>query len=600
MHFCQLAISQCNTTVNVFPYNEGFENNNGNWFVSAASVNSDWAWGTPAKSVITGAANGSKCWITGGLTGNFYNNGEESYLQSPCFDIAALQNPVISFNIFWETETKYDGAGFQYSLDSGKTWANLGSNADEQACPSSNWFNDPDIRYLSTGAGWTGNIQQGSGSGKWVNAMHDLSVAKGSTNVIFRFSFGAGTVNNNYNGFAVDDIFIGEKPANTVDFAYTCQENNIVNFNGVVSGCPNGFLWNFGDSATGADNTSNTQNPSHTFSSPGIFTVQFTTDSITVAKQIVVLNVEIKATDVSCNGAANGYASAIATGGIGYSYSWNTTPEQTTATINNLAPGDYIVTVASSGACTVSQSVTIAQPSLIQPGIIVTNEICGDKEGAITSNTIGGIPPYKYLWSDNETTSSINNLLAGTYSLTITDVNKCVSDTGNILVKDSMTPIYLFLGNDTSFCPGQQLILNAGTFSDYLWQDNTTNQTYTVTKTGEYIVQVTDTAGCSATDSIQVTVDCSDIFFPTAFTPNNDGRNDLFGAAGNVASARNYSFNVYNRWGQLIFHSTNPYQKWDGRINGVATQSDTFTWYASYSINTNPMQLRKGTVVLIR
>ncbi|RYY66090.1 MAG: hypothetical protein EOO13_16285, partial [Chitinophagaceae bacterium] len=67
----------CTGSINSFPYNEGFETSDGNWLPGGMA--SDWAWGSPTKSVITGAGGGNRCWITGGLTGSSYNAGENSW-----------------------------------------------------------------------------------------------------------------------------------------------------------------------------------------------------------------------------------------------------------------------------------------------------------------------------------------------------------------------------------------------------------------------------------------------------------------------------------------------------------------------------------------
>src|SRR2546430_1055366 len=82
----QHAVAQCSSQVFTFPYHEDFESTDGNWIPSGTL--SDWAWGTPSKPVITGAASGQKCWIAGGLTGSHYNDGESSFIQSPCFDFS--------------------------------------------------------------------------------------------------------------------------------------------------------------------------------------------------------------------------------------------------------------------------------------------------------------------------------------------------------------------------------------------------------------------------------------------------------------------------------------------------------------------------------
>ncbi|HNL82110.1 MAG TPA: gliding motility-associated C-terminal domain-containing protein, partial [Chitinophagaceae bacterium] len=168
-------------------------------------------------------------------------------------------------------------------------------------------------------------------------------------------------------------------------------------------------------------------------------------------------------------------------------------------------------------------------------------------------------------------------------------------------IKDSINNINLNLGNDTSFCTGSQLILNAGTgFANYVWQNASTNATFTATQTGNYFVIVTDKDGCTKTDTIKINVDCSDIYFPTAFTPNSDGLNDTFGALGNLFSLTSYQFYVYGRWGQLIFYTNNAFEKWDGKQNGNNLDSGTYIWFATYSINNKPLLFKKGTVIMIR
>ena len=100
--------AQCTVTVNKFPYNENFETSNGNWVTGGSAT--DWEWGTPAKKVINAAGSGTKCWITGGLNKPAYNDNENAWLKSPCFNFSALKDPYITFKVFWETSWKDDGA----------------------------------------------------------------------------------------------------------------------------------------------------------------------------------------------------------------------------------------------------------------------------------------------------------------------------------------------------------------------------------------------------------------------------------------------------------------------------------------------------------
>jgi hypothetical protein len=219
--------AQCGSPISSFPYNEGFEASDGGW--TPGGTGSDWAWGTPSKLVINTAGSGINCWIAGGLTGNSYTNGEASWLQSPCFDFTSLQYPLIDFKVFWETEQQFDGASLQYSIDNGNSWSTVGSANDPVNCLNQAWYNQSPVTYLSplttNRQGWSGNVQAtsgscrgGNGSGSWVTARHTMPYLAGQSSVIFRFIFGAGTICNNYSGFAIDDIKIQEAPPNDADF----------------------------------------------------------------------------------------------------------------------------------------------------------------------------------------------------------------------------------------------------------------------------------------------------------------------------------------------------------------------------------------------
>lgn len=299
--------------------------------VGFGGTGSDWAWGIPSKPVIQTAGSGSRCWIVGGLTGSSYTNGEASWLQSPCFNFTNLRFPYLSMKIFWEMERQFDGASFQYSIDDGATWITLGSANETANCLNTNWFNFGPITYLSplttTRDGWSGNIQPasgscraGNGSNGWVIATHSIIQLAGEPSVIFRFIFGAGTICNNYDGFAVDDIYIGEAPPNNAAFTYSCTNGNTVNFTNTSALCPDSFNWSFGDIASGTNNSSTSENPTHTFSGSGVYTVTLTVAgpgnaSSTISKDITILGLTtsiIKEADCQTN--TGGSASVTITG----------------------------------------------------------------------------------------------------------------------------------------------------------------------------------------------------------------------------------------------------------------------------------------------
>ncbi len=174
--------------INTFPHLQTFETDDGGWY--AYGQNSSWAWGTPGKTKINKAANGTKAWTTG-LTGP-YNNLETSYLESPCYDLSGLaSDPMISFSMAHEIETNYDKAWLEVTGD-GVTWIKLGS--------------------LNSGVNWYNKQSY------WDNALSYYHVAShtiprsllgSATSVSFRFVLvtDQGLV---LEGLAIDDIHIFE------------------------------------------------------------------------------------------------------------------------------------------------------------------------------------------------------------------------------------------------------------------------------------------------------------------------------------------------------------------------------------------------------
>lgn len=605
--FVFIAHSQCTTTINRFPYSEDFEVSDGKWTAGGAA--SDWAWGAPEKQVIQSAASGSKCWITGTLNRGAYNNNENATLTSPCFDFSTLTNPYIKFNLFWETERKYDGATFQYSTDGGITWTALGSYNDYVQCPSGNWFNTSYITALGS-EGWSGNIQAiaqcsggaGYGSGKWILAQHEMSKLGGKASVRFRFRFAAGNVCNNYDGFAIDDIWIGEAPPVGVpDFSYSCNSTKTVMFSASASGCAS-FLWNFGDAAS-SSNLSTASNPSHVYSQAGVYTITLTATiagiDYTLQKTITVIDVNAtEVTPIQCFGDQNGSVTAIVLPAGNYTYQWNTAPVQNTQSLSGLGAGSYQVLVSGQAVCAASAKVVLAQPSRLQHQVVVSDALCNGANGKASITETGGAAPYTYSWSPaGGPDASAINLLPDSYNVMVTDSKGCI-DPLSFVVKNT-NPLNISLGADTLICPGEKLRLYPGSFVHYLWQDGSADTAFTVMVTGIYSVRVKDSNGCSADARVKVTVDCSDIYFPSAFTPNSDGLNDDFGAAGNIASVTHYGLLVFNRWGEIVFATGNPYQRWNGSQQGKQNPTNVYVWTAHYFLRGKEI-MQRGTVTIIR
>lgn len=131
-----------------YPYFENFESGQNGWRINNGTTGT-WAFGTPAKTVIIGAASGANCFVNGGLTGD-YNDNDNSYVEGPCFDFSNICDPVLSVRVWWNAEFSWDGMNVTISTDGGNTWQLVGAFGDPL-----NWYNDNTVvghpRRLSVG-----------------------------------------------------------------------------------------------------------------------------------------------------------------------------------------------------------------------------------------------------------------------------------------------------------------------------------------------------------------------------------------------------------------------------------------------------------------
>ncbi len=194
------------------------------------------------------------------------------------------------------------------------------------------------------------------------------------------------------------------------------------------------------------------------------------------------------------------------------------------------------------------------------------------------------------------------------YIVTVTDNLGCpkpVRDT--ILV--TVDKITADAGSrDTVVVLGQPLLLNATGSTNYLWSPPTWLNNINISgpvslpqNNIEYVVRVSNNFGCFAYDSIRVRVFFVEpgFYVPNAFTPNGDGRNDRFRPIA-IGLKSVDLFRVYNRWGQLLYSSTDTKLGWDGTFRGKGQDPATYVWYAEGTDYRNLKIKKKGSVVLIR
>jgi len=232
--------------------------------------------------------------------------------------------------------------------------------------------------------------------------------------------------------------------------------------------------------------------------------------SITISEPPVFVATTAVDSNVSCNGLSDGGATASATGGTpAYVFNWSNSA--TTASISGLSAGTYTVTMTDANSCTSTSSVTITEPTALIASIMSqTNVLCnGAATGSITSMAVGGTAPYGYAWSNGDLTATTDNLIAGTYVVTVTDANGCSDSISTTITEPTVITITDSITNIS--CNGEMdgainLTVSGGVATyGYLWSNGETTAAIDSLAAGIYTITVTDANLCTSTLTATIT-----------------------------------------------------------------------------------------------
>jgi len=244
----------------------------------------------------------------------------------------------------------------------------------------------------------------------------------------------------------------------------------------------------------------------------------------------------------------------------------------------------------------------------------ISNADCGAPFGSMTvKNVSGGTIPYSYsLDSINfQSSVSFNSLSAGNYKLYTKDSAGCLSVETFQVTASLATPFNIY-PKDSTVCFGENISfsVSAGAgpgLKSYNWNNGSASSftfNTTVNNQENIILSVMNDSNCISVDTAIVYVKNCDstaatcVHFPNAFSPNNDGVNDMFGAIAHCA-VTSFKLNIYDRYGDLIFTSSDISKKWDGSFKGVPQDMGNYVYTCEYSIG--PVKkTKKGFVILLR
>jgi gliding motility-associated-like protein len=205
-------------------------------------------------------------------------------------------------------------------------------------------------------------------------------------------------------------------------------------------------------------------------------------------------------THATCFGGNNGSVNVTVEGGIApYSYVWSN--EETTEDVTGLTAGTYSVVVTDQNGCTIGFEGTVAQPTQLVITYSANNAACNAPNGSVQTIVTGGVGPYSYLWSNESTSQNLTDVLAGDYTLVVTDANGCTAEIEVSIASEATMNASVLVTNVT--CYGRDnggarvVVLNGNQPFTYLWSNGAETSEVTGLGAGEHSVTVTDAYGCS-------------------------------------------------------------------------------------------------------
>lgn len=331
------------------------------------------------------------------------------------------------------------------------------------------------------------------------------------------------------------------------------------------------------------------------------------------------LALNIQQSDVSCFGEREGEAEATVTGGVPpYTYHW-TPGNRRNRVVTNLAAGVYQLSVTDAHGCIIRSDMNILEPPELRLRVLdISPAYCERSNGGASVYAEGGTGDYFFMWTGDSlltgNTSSRAGLGEGSYQVEVIDENNCrnvvtlqvphdPSPTAAFTVSPDVTePLLLSEANFTFTSTSQHAKIFEWDFGDGYFSGKM-NPKHTYAEPDSYRVQLIvhnhyhNACPDTAWQSIVVIPDAK-LFFPNAFSPNGDSKNDVWLAKGE--GWQSIEIHIFNRWGErlTVLHSLDEY--WDGTYQGKSVQEGVYVFHAKARTRDEVLIERSGTITLIR
>lgn len=319
-------------------------------------------------------------------------------------------------------------------------------------------------------------------------------------------------------------------------------------------------------------------------------------------------NISLLVTPILCNGNNNGMIAATLNSpnpSSVYSILWDDPNAQVTNTAVGLSAGNYSVTMTDQFDCEITASASIIEPDSLNIFVEYT-QLCPDNPTATALVfASGGLTPYDYFWSTNETSELISIQNPGTYSVQVTDYNNCQQDVSiaiepiNLIQMDFVAQAVSCVDNND----GTVEVFPTGGYEPYTysWSNYTEEALNSELQSGFYGLTVTDNNGCEYYQEIEVpSSDQICITAYSAFSPNGDQNNDYW-HIDNIELYPDALVEVFNRWGDRVYSTKKYINAWEGAWQGIYENNPlpSATYYYVITLN-NEEEPIAGTVTIVR
>lgn len=322
------------------------------------------------------------------------------------------------------------------------------------------------------------------------------------------------------------------------------------------------------------------------------------------------------AKNITCNGAKDGsirLSQSFIAINTPYQYSINNGAFTTDSVFNNLSPGVYNLRVRNSIGCIETLTpINVTEPTALS---FVTDSVfaaCGNN-GIARVSVSGGTPPYAYLWNNfpPSFTDSAENLSPGIYKVLVSDLNACVDSIDVTVNGDSLFAVTINPSSATidfgSSIDLSASVNNSSAQISYSWLpaqylscSTCQNTTAAPIRNATYVVLANDFINkCVASDTVDIELTGTpNVFFPTAFTPNNDGTNDVFKVYG--LGIDNVSWYILDERGFRLYDGIDTVNGWDGTQGSSKSPAGLYFYHAEIEFVTGEKQTIRGQFNLIR